>query len=86
MKNKVFSMALAALAALFLAVSPVAAEDLSAAGPVDLLRAVYQTLLEWCGELSESTADAPQADGNERTGENPGVADPEVAPYIPPGG
>lgn len=85
MKKKVISMALGALAGLFLAVSPVAAADLPAAGPGDWLRATYQNVLEWFAALNEG-AEPELAPYISPTGEPAGVAEPEVTPYTPPGG
>lgn len=92
MRNKVLSMALGALACIFLAVVPVAAADGSSGdGSEGLLLNLYHQILEWFGAadgMSDVTPSdpTPASAALSGAGGSGGPDNPEAYPYIPPGG
>ena len=92
MRNKVLSLALGALACIFLAVVPAAAVDGSSGdGSEGLLLNLYHQILEWIG-AADGTSDVTPSDpavppaALSGSGGAGGPDNPEALPYIPPGG
>ncbi len=91
MRNKALTLALGALACIFLAVTPLAADETADAAGGGFLSGLYHQLLEWIG----ATAGIEEALPSDTHPANPWVpmsgsssapGSSEASPYIPPGG